>query len=162
MVQGGRVQIVKRELVSEKNCTVQNVLSYVHAIKIIQKCATRGLANASVTMVSLAATATDHALFTLMVLSVAKCVLVKMMPFVIRQMDLAFVLLDGLDRTAPHPAKKGNMVRTASMIATVKTVPNVILLMENVIVLLDGMEYFVTLNVLPDNLEKIVKKNVTA
>ena len=122
--------------------------------------ATLGLVNASAKMVFPVATATDLALYILMVLAAPKCALAKMMPIVTRQMDLAFVLRDGSDQTAPYPVKKANTARIASIIATVRMGQSVIRQMANVIVLRAGVEYFVTLNVPQDDLEKIVKSNV--
>lgn len=118
------------------------------------------MVNASVKMGFLGATATDLVLYTLMGQAVVKCVLVKMMPIVIRQMGLALARQDGLALTVLFPVKKASMARIANMIVTAGMGQSVIQPQENVIVLLVGVEYFVTPNVLQGDLEKSVKSNV--
>ena len=122
--------------------------------------ATLGLVNASVKMGFPGVTATDLVLYTLMGQAVVKCVLVKMMPIVIRQMVLALARQDGLVLTALFPVKKASTARIANMIVTARMGQSVIQPQENVIVLRVGVEYFVTLNVLRADLEKSVKSNI--
>jgi len=113
-------------------------------------------------MDSLVVIATDLALFIHMDLAVAKCVLVKMMLIVTLQMVPVSALRGGWVRTAPFLARKASMAKTASTAAVVKMVQSVIPHQANVIVLQAGAEYFVTLNVPPDDLERIVRRNVIA
>ena len=124
--------------------------------------ATLGLVNASVKMGFPVVTATDLALYTPTGRAVVKYVPARMMPIVIRQMDLALALQAGWVRTALPPVKKGSMERIANMIVTVRMGRSVIQLQANVIVLRAGAEYFVTLNVLRGYLERSVKSNVIA
>eukprot|EP00092_Neocalanus_flemingeri_P011730 GFUD01012648.1.p2 GENE.GFUD01012648.1~~GFUD01012648.1.p2 ORF type:complete len:240 (-),score=26.13 GFUD01012648.1:782-1462(-) len=160
VIRGGRVLSVWRGFVSERNCTDHSARLLVPATRTIHKCATLGLVNAFVKMDFPAVTVTDLALYTLMVLAAVKCALVKMMPIVTRQMDLAFVLQGGLDLTVLCLVRRASMEEIASLIAIVRMGQSVIRHPANVIVLTAGVEYFVTLCVQPDNLVRTVKRNV--
>jgi len=109
-----------------------------------------------------AATATDPALFILLVPGALVYVLVRTTPTATRRTGRARAPRGGWGPTAPYLATKGSMARTANMTVTARMGQSVIQPRANVIVLPAGAEYFATPGVRRDYSGRTAGRNVTA